>query len=274
MLAVVSVAFYLSGPLIGAAALIVMLLLSIFIFRYSPRILLRWYKCEKIPSTEHEELGPALFFLASKFSIPCPKAYTFDSSVPLIFTVGSGRNYSVVISKGALDILDEKEMKAVLTLEAAKISAGSVPLNTVVALIAGSIISLSTVAMWMSMLAGFGQEKDAAPRFARFLAMGLVSLPAALVVHIFGANITLKADRMAAEMMADPGYLTESLCRMNNYIRLHCTQEFNSGHVNLFLLNPLRVNDMFDVYSSMFLMKPGFEQRVRMIEQMSKAGKL
>lgn len=251
-----------------------MLLLSISVYRYSPRLMLRWYKCERISSTEHEELGPALFFLASKFSVPCPKAYTFDSSVPLAFTVGNGKNYSVVLSRGALDILDEKEMKAVLTLETAKIATGSIPLNTVVSLISGTIMSLSTVAMWMSMLAGFGQEKDAAPRFARFLALGLFSLPAALVVHIFGSNITLKADRMAAELMADPGYLAGSLCRINNYIRLHCTQEFNPGHVNLFLLNPLRVNDMFDVYSSMFLMKPGFEQRVRMIEQTGKAGNL
>jgi heat shock protein HtpX len=251
-----------------------MLLLSISVYRYSPSLMLRWYKCEKILPGEHDELGPALFFLASKLSIPCPRAYSFDSSVPIVFTVGNGRNYSVVISKGALDILDEKEVKAVLTREAARIATGSVPLNTVVALVAGTIMSLSTVAMWMSMLAGFGQEKDAAPRFARFLALGLVSLPASLVVHIFGSNITLKADRMAAELMADPDYLTGSLCRINNYIRLHCTQEFNLGHVNLFLLNPLRVNDMFDVYSSMFMIRPGFEQRVRVIEQMGKAGKL
>jgi heat shock protein HtpX len=163
--------------------------------------------------------------------------------------------------------MDEDELRSLLACEAAKISAGSVPVNTFVALVAGSIMSLSTVAMWMSMLAGFGQEKDAAPRFARFLAMGLVSLPAALVVHIFGVNSTLKADDMAATAIKDGSLLCRSLYRANNYIRLHCAEDFNPGHVNLFLINPLRVNDLFDLYSSMFLIRPDPGQRVKMIEE-------
>ncbi|WP_292465026.1 M48 family metalloprotease [Methanolobus sp.] len=269
LLAIVPVAFYFGGPYIAAASLILALLLSISVYRYSPKLLLKWYKCRKMPPARNAELNPSLTFLASEFSIPCPEAYTFASAVPIVFTVGNGRNYSVVISEGALDILDEDEMKAVLTCETAKIASGSVPLNTVVALVAGTVASLSTVAMWMSMLAGFGQEKDAAPRFARFLGMGLVSLPAALLVHLFSVNSTFRSDEMAARVMADVSYLSGSLCRMNNYIRLHCIEDFNPGHVHMFLLNPLRVNDVFDVYSSMFMIKPDFERRLSAIGKIS-----
>jgi heat shock protein HtpX len=272
LLAIVPVAFYFGGLYAAAVALTLTVLLSIAVYRYSPRLLLRWYKCKKMLPVKNTDIDSALFFLASKFSIPCPKAYTFASSVPIVFTVGSGRNFSVVLSEGALDILDESDMKAVLTCEAAKIASGSVPLNTIVALVAGSVASLSTVAMWMSMLAGFGHEKDAAPRFAKFLGMGLVSLPAALLVHLFSVNSTLRSDEMAARSMADASYLEEALCRMNNYIRLHCIEDFNPGHVHMFLMNPLRVNDMFDVYSSMFMIKPGFERRLRAIKKIIDAG--
>jgi Zn-dependent protease with chaperone function len=267
LLAVVSIAFYFGGPSIAAISLLIMLVLSTSIYRYSPKMMLMWYRCKAMPPAKHAEIDPALFFLASKFSIPYPKTCTFASAVPLVFTVGSFNNYSVVLSEGALDILDENEMKAVLTCEAAKIASGSVPVNTLVAFIAGGIVSLSNVAMWMSMLAGFGQEKDTAPRLARFLVMGLVSLPAALIVHLFSVKSTLRSDEMAARMMVNKSYLTGSLCVIDNYIQLRCTEDFNPGHANLFLLNPLRIHDMFDIYSSMFMSKPGIRQRVRLIEQ-------
>jgi heat shock protein HtpX len=268
LLALVPIAFYFGGTYVAAISLLILLVLSISIYRFSPKVLLMWYRCKEMPSAKHAEIDPALFFLASKLSIPYPGTCTFASAVPLVFTVGSFNNYTVVLSEGALNILDENEMKAVLTCEAAKIASGSVPVNTLVALIAGVIASVPTLAMWMSIMAGFGQEKDVAPRIVRFLVMGLVSLPAALLVHLFSVRSTLRSDEMAARMIVNKNYLAGSLCMIDNYIRLHCTENFNPGHANLFLLNPLRVNDIFDVYSSMFMIKPDLRQRVRMIEQM------
>jgi len=205
--------------------------------------------------------------LASEFSIPCPKTYLFDSPTPMVFTVGNTKRHTVIISDGALEILDEEELRAVLACEAAKISTGSVPVNTIVALIAGTIISFSNAVMWMAMLAGFGQENDVAPRLAKFLAMGLLSLPAALTLHLFSVNSTLKSDELAARVMTDSNQLVDSLHKMNNYIKLHCTEYFNPGHVNLFMLNPLQMNDLFDIYSSMFMIRPTLDERVGIIEQ-------
>ena len=267
LLAIVAIAFYLGGISIALVTLIVLLLLGISLFRYSPKILLRWYTCRETSPVKHKGIHDMISSLASEFSIPCPKIYLFDSSVPMVFTVGNAKRQSVIISEGALEILDEGELRAVMACEAAKISIGSVPVNSFVALVAGTIISFSNAAMWMSMLAGFGQENDAAPRLARFLAMGLVSLPAALTLHLFSVNSTLRSDELAARVMADSGQLTASLCRIDNYIKLHCTEYFNPGHVNLFMVNPLRVNDLFDVYSSMFMIRPALDERVRLLEQ-------
>ncbi|MDG6244917.1 MAG: M48 family metalloprotease [Methanolobus sp.] len=267
MLVIVPIVFYFGGAYVAVASLVVLLLLLTSLYRYSPKILLRWYRCHEAEPATQQGMHDMMASVASEFAIPCPKIYLFDASIPMLFSVGTRKAYSVVISESALNILDEDELRALLACEVAKISIGSVPVNTFVGLIAGSIMSLSTVAMWMSMLAGFGQEKDAAPRFARFLAMGLVSLPAALVVHIFGVNSTLKADDMAASAITDGSLLCRALYRANNYIRLHCTEDFNPGHVNLFLVNPLRLNDIFDLYSSMFIIKPDIGQRVSLIKE-------
>ena len=186
----------------------------------------------------------------------------------MVFTIGNSKRHTVIIiSDGTLDILDEEELRAVLACEVAKISIGSVPVNTFVALIAGTIISFSNAVMWISMLGGFGQENDVAPRLAKFLAMGLVSLPAALILHIFSVNSTLRSDELAARVMTANSQLAASLYKMNNYIKLHCTEYFNPGHVNMFLLNPLQVNDLFDIHSSLFMIRPTLDERVDIIEQ-------
>lgn len=265
LLTIVAVLFHFTGPYIAVAALFVCLLLCIATYRGSSRIMLRWYGCRELNSDEHA-IEPILTELSKRFFIATPKAFTFDSTTPIIFTVGYGKRYSVVISKGALDIMDEDELRVLLACEAAKIASSSVQLNTFVAFLAGTIMSVSSIAMWIAILAGFGQEKDTAPRIAKFLAMGIVSLPAALLVHLFSVNSTLRSDAMATSVI-DLEELKAAFSRMNNYIRLHCVQDFNPGHVHLFLLNPLRIKDHFDVYSSLFLIRPDFEQRMRMLKR-------
>ncbi len=265
-LILVPAVYYISDPSKSIIFFIVLLLTCVAFYWYSPKIMLRWYKCQTLGPENEKMISALLFPITSKLSIPYPKVYTFDSSVPIAFTVGVAKRYAIVLSKNTFDIMDEDELKMVLACEAAKIRDGSVPINTVVSLIAGSIISMSTIIMWMAMLAGFGQEKDIAPRIARFLALGLVSLPAALIVHLFGVNSVLRSDEIALLNVKNEKLFRETLKRMNNYIELHCTENFNPGHVNIFLINPLKVKDLFDIYSSMFIIKPDLEYRIKTIE--------
>ncbi|TGC11554.1 M48 family metalloprotease [Methanolobus halotolerans] len=270
LIPVVLAAYYLGGPAAGALLAVVGVILGVAVYRMSPKVLLRWYGARKMSRETYTFIYPYLAKISSDLDVPMPQPYVFDSAAPITFTVGNNNRYYLLVSTASLDMLDKDELKSIITLEVTKVSKGSVGANTVVALLAGSIASLSTVALWMAMLTGFGQEDDPAPRTISFLAMGMVSLPSALLVHIFTIDSTVEADRMAAGMMAEPCLLAEALERTGTYIKLHVTGGFNPGHAHLFSVNPLKTNTIFDVYSSMFLTKPDIRQRVMYLENIKK----
>jgi len=232
----------------------------------SPELLLRWYGARKLSGDSYDYIYSHLSELSTKLNVPCPVPCMFDSAAPITLTVGTDKKHYLLVSGSAMDMLDRDELRSLLTLEIAKISKRTVAVNTIVALFAGAIASLSTVALWIAMLTGFGQENDPSPRFISFLVMGMVSLPSALLVHLFSVDSTREADCLAAEAMEDAGILAKALERSGTFIKLHVTGGLNPGHAHLFSVNPLKTNTLFDVYSSMFLTKPAVEQRVMYLE--------
>ena len=106
-----------------------------------------------------------------------PEIYSFESRIPSIFTVGDGGNYSIAISTSMLEMFDELELEVLLAHEIGHIKNKDVVLNTVTAFLAGTIMSFPNFAMWCSILSGFGQPDDPAPRFFRFIATGHCCTP-------------------------------------------------------------------------------------------------
>lgn len=272
LVSVTFIAFYLGGPVAGVLTAVAGLIVAMSVYRMSPKILLKWYGARRVSHEKHSFVYSQLEELSSRSDVALPHPYVFDSVAPITFTVGNNKEYYLLVSTSSLDMLDEDELKSILALEVAKISKGAVALNTLVALLAGSIAAFSTVALWMAMLTGFGQEDDPAPRFISFLVMGIVALPSALLVHLFAIDSTVEADRMAAGMTAEPYLLAQALERTGTHINLYITGGFNPGHAHLFSVNPLKANTIFDVYSSMFLTKPDVDQRVMYLENIKYTG--
>lgn len=149
----------------------------------------------------------------------------------------------------------------------ARISEGDISCETFIAFIAGIVASFSTIAMWMSILGGFGQEEDSAPKFIRFIVMGLVMLPTSLIVYLGSVDSILYLDIMAAKILERKEYLISALNRIYNDINLNSTEYFNPGHVHLFAMNPIKVNSLYDIHLSLFEAKPDYSQRLEAINR-------
>jgi heat shock protein HtpX len=75
--------------------------------------------------------------LALSAGLPVPKLFVIESSVPNAFAAGIGPQQSVVVvTRGALKLLDQRELEAVLAHELSHIGNHDVQLNAVVAAIA------------------------------------------------------------------------------------------------------------------------------------------
>ncbi|MEA1985440.1 MAG: M48 family metalloprotease [Euryarchaeota archaeon] len=255
---VLAVAWFFGGTpvMIGVAVLFV--LISYTLYRLSGRILLRWYHARKIGSVDN---------LASRAGVAAPDLYMFESSLPAIFTVGTGGQFTILVSTSAMGLFDESELGVMLAREIGHIQNGDVPLNTIVALFAGTIAAFSTAALWGSLLTGFGQDYDPAPRFIRFLAMGLVAPPAALLVQLSVARSREHAaDDAALELTGKPRQLVECLARLKHHIDLYPAGA-NPGHAHMFPVNVLRITEWYDTHLSLFDTHPNLESRVdRLLE--------
>ncbi|MCD4703382.1 MAG: M48 family metalloprotease [Methanosarcinaceae archaeon] len=250
---ILAIAWFLGGTPALAGALVMFALISYTLYRFSGRILIKWYHARKIGSVDN---------LASKAGVTAPDMYMFESSLPSIFTVGTNGQYTIVLSTGAMGLFDESGLGAMLAREIGHIRNGDVPLNTIVALFAGTIAAFSTAALWGSLLTGFGQDHDPAPRFIRFLAMGLAAPPAALLVQLLVARSReYAADDVALELTGKPRQLVECLARLKHHIDMSPAGA-NPGHVHMFPINVLRVTEWYDTHLSLFDTHPNLEGRV------------
>jgi heat shock protein HtpX len=264
-LPVVSIAFYLGGPLAGVLSFVLALILGRVFYVSSSRFILKWYGCRDMPLDEFADVYQMLDNICSIFSVNKPKVHLFESSVPIIFTVGSKKVSRIVVSRRLLDLLEKDELEMIFARELVRIKEGNVSQNTFVALVAGIIASFSTTALWMAMLSGFGQEEDPAPKFIRFVVMGIVMLPCSLIIYIGSSDSTLNADIGTVKMMENGCVLSSALKRLHNDILLNSMEYFNPGHVHLYAMNPVKVNSFFDIHLSLFDMKPDLSTRLRAI---------
>lgn len=156
-------AFLFLGPIGFGSVLLLFILLSYGLYRYSGKILLKWYKAEKVGTLEN---------LAKKAGVPSLDMYMFNHHHPIIFTVGTRGNFDIAVSSGAMGLFDASELEVMLAREFGHVLNDDVPMNTIVALFAGSLASVSTLALWGALLGGFGQDFDQHRDLFDFLAWG------------------------------------------------------------------------------------------------------
>ncbi|MCQ1535501.1 M48 family metalloprotease [Methanosarcina sp. KYL-1] len=213
-----------------------MAILSVYIYLSSGRWVLKWYKAQKVPRNERSLLYTILETLASRAQVRAPDLYSFESEIPVMFTVKNGSNASIAISTAMLKTFDDLNLEVFLAHEIGHIKNRDVSLNTVTALFAGLIMTFPELVMWGSILSGFGQPEDPAPRVFRFIATALAAPPAATLVQLTRpVRREFEADAEGIKITRNPKVLAKNLEFLEQYIPLQpVISKFNPGHFHLF----------------------------------------
>ena len=193
-----------------------------------------------------------------------PEILSFESEIPEMFTVGSGSKSFIAVSTSMLEMFDELELEALLAHEIGHIKNNDVGLNTVTAFLAGLIMSFPDLVMWGSLLLGFGQPEDPAPRFFKFIATALAAPPAAVLIHLTNpAKREFAADEISIKLTGNPRTLAKTLEYLENYIPLQpVTGKFNPGHFHLFSTHTQQIRGYLSIFISLFDTHPGIEDRI------------
>jgi len=248
-----ALAFFISGIFAVEIVLILYIWISYSLYIYSGKIILKWYRAEKVG---------VLKKLSEKAGISSVGMYNFNSPIPFIFTVGTSSEYNVALSTGAMGMFDVAEIEVLLAREIGHIKNGDVPINTITALFAGSLVGVSSAAFRLSLMAVFGKKNNLIPKLVRFFIMGLVALPAALLVQLMiSSSREYAADEVVEGMTGRPNLLPKMLKRFESQLESFHRQ-INPGHAHLFPVNFLYIEDAYDVHLPMFNTHPDIGKRI------------
>jgi heat shock protein HtpX len=247
------------------SGIILLILISYgYIFFRGSRWILKSYGAQKIQRSERSLLYSIMEDLSKKAGVKTPEMLSFESEIPSMFTVGSGSKSFITVSTSMLGMFDELELEALLAHEIGHIKNKDVGLNTVTAFLAGLIMSFPNFVMWVSLLSGFGQPEDPAPRFFKFMATAFAAPPAATLIHLTNpAKREFAADETGIKLTGNPRTLAKTLEYLENYIPLQpVTGKFNPGHFHLFSTHTQQIRGYLSIFISIFDTHPGIEDRV------------
>lgn len=271
LLTVLTLLLVYGGRLIGgeqgmAFALIMAFVMNIGAYWFSDKIALKMAGAKPVTDAEAPDLHRVVRSLAQEANMPMPKLYVIHQPAPNAFATGRDPEHAVVaVTAGILELVTERELRAVLAHELGHVRNRDTLVMAVVASIAGAISYLAQMAQWAMI---FGRHSDDESPNPIAMLVGIIVLPmAALLIQLAISRAReFGADHTGAELSRDPLALASALRKMHGYSK-QVPLPVNPAVSPLFIVQPL----LPGAFTAMFSTHPPVEERIARLEQMAGA---
>lgn len=214
----------------------------------------------EIEKKDNPKLYNTVENLAITAGMPMPKVYIIDDPAPNAFATGRDPEHAVVAATtGLLDIMDNKELSAVMAHEMSHVRNYDIRVSTIVFGLVCLIGFISDIGLRMLWL---GDDDDRSP-------VGLIIMVITAIFAPIAASIAQLAVSRQREYLADAGAVNltrypegmiAALKKLDTHARPMRRQ--NSATEALYINNPLKKNKI----SKLFSTHPPIEERIKRIE--------
>jgi len=250
-------------------AVIFSLVMNVFSFWYSDKIILTISRAKEIDHKENPEIYHLVENLCITAGLPLPKIYLIPENQINAFATGRDKNHAVIaLTQGAFEKLDKTELEGVISHELSHIGNKDMLLMTIVVVLVGFVSILSDFFMRSMWWGGLRRRDDREGQAGSILAiigiiLAILSPFIALLIQLaISRKREFLADASGALLTRFPEGLANALAK----IKVDSTpmKVASSATAHLFISSPFKGKKL----TNLFLTHPPIEERIKALREM------